>query len=546
MLADTTPDTAANVEDRPPVRSVGLQGEDCTDDDITDSQQSKAGTGTSTVAGRVLIITSLGLAAFLCALDATIVATLVPTLADEFNSVTNVGWYGSVYLLVTGATQPLMGKLYATFNPRTIFLMCIGLLCGGSLICALSKNSPTFIGGRAVAGLGGAGIMSGALIMTAIIIPLHQRAAYTGLIGALECIALAVGPVVGGGIADSIGWRWCFWINLPMGLAISVAIFFFFTPPMPSSRPSWASGRGYLGTCWEVLRRLDLIAAAAITGSLACLSLALQWGGIEYPWNNVRIIVLLVVFAISFICIGVHQYFAGEEAILPVRLLKNKAFAASLLNAFCFGSGQYVILYYAVRGESAIDAGVRMLPLAAAIIAASVTAGMGVMVVGYLPPFVMTATVLASIGSGLMHTLAPRMSQAQVIGFQILYGCGTGIGVQQSFIGAQAALKGSEVAYATSTVMLANSMGGVISICISQNLFLSEIAALARVLTTVDSDTLKNGFESVRKILSPEELEIAIQGYNHGIQNVFLAATMFCCATVLSWPFLSWTSVKPK
>lgn len=187
-----------------------------------------------------------------------------------------------------------------------------------------------------------------------------------------------------------------------------------------------------------------------------------------------------------------------------------------------------------------------MLPLAAAIVCASVTAGMGVMVVGYLPPFVMTATALASIGSGLMHTVAPTMSQAQVIGFQILYGCGTGIGVQQSFIGAQAALKGSEVAYATSTVMLANSMGGVISICISQNLFLTEIAALSRVLSTVDSDTLEHGFESVRNILSPEELEIAIQGYNRGIQDVFLAATVFCCATALSWPFLSWASVKPK
>lgn len=131
-----------------------------------------------------------------------------------------------------------------------------------------------------------------------------------------------------------------------MGLVISLAIFFFFNPQMPSSCTSLASGRGYLGTCWELLRRLDLIAAAAITASLACLSLALQWGGIEYAWNDVRIIALLAVFAISFICIGVHQYFAGEEAIFPVRLLKNKAFAASLLNAFCFGSGQYVILYY--------------------------------------------------------------------------------------------------------------------------------------------------------------------------------------------------------
>lgn len=96
MLEDTTPGTAANVEDSPPVRSIGLQGDDCTDDSFADGQGSKAGTGASTVAGRVLIITSLGLAAFLCALDATIVATLVPTLADEFNSVTNVGWYGSV------------------------------------------------------------------------------------------------------------------------------------------------------------------------------------------------------------------------------------------------------------------------------------------------------------------------------------------------------------------------------------------------------------------------------------------------------------------
>ncbi|KAK7423086.1 hypothetical protein QQZ08_009253 [Neonectria magnoliae] len=551
VLNDTTPGTTG-VEAMPTVRSTGPGGGDRTDDATTDAQQPGAVTGVSSLAGRALIIVSLGVAAFLCALDATIVATLMPTLADEFNSVTNVGWYGSVYLLVTGATQPLLGKLYTMFNPKTIFVACIGLLGGGSLICALAMSSPMFIGGRAMAGLGGAGILSGALIITAIIIPLHQRAVYTGIIGALECVALAVGPVIGGAIAGSIGWQWCFWINLPIGAALSAALLFFFNPPMPSSPASSASEQGYFRALWEVLRKLDLIGATAITGSLFCLSLALQWGGTEYAWNDGRIIALLVVFAISFACVGVHHYFAGENAIFPIRLLRNKAFVASLFNAFCFGSGQYAILYYlptwfqAVRGESAIDAGVRMLPLAVAIIGASVTAGIGILFVGYLPPFVMTATALAAIGSGLMHTVAPTMSQAQVIGFQILYGSGTSIGVQQSFIGAQAALKGSEVAYATSAVMLANSMGGVISICISQNVFMAEIVALARVLRTVDRDTLERGFESVRKILSPEELEIAIQGYNRGVQDVFLVAIIFCCATALSWPFLSWASVKPK
>ncbi|KID93467.1 aps11-like protein, partial [Metarhizium majus ARSEF 297] len=471
------------------------------------------------------------------------VSILVPTLADEFHSVDNVGWYGSVYLLVTGATQASMGKLYTIFSAKTVFLVCVALLEVGSMICALAQSSPTFIGGRAVAGLGCSGILSGALIITAKLVPLRQRASFTGIIGCIEGVAVVVGPVIGGAIADRIGWRWCFWINLPAGAALVLGLIFVFHPPKNESPRKTAA---------QNLRQVDFVGGLAIAGCITCLLLALEWGGTTYNWGNARIIGLLVAFGVSLVGIGVHQRLQGESATFPTRLLRNRSFVASLLSGFCMGSAQYTVLYYlptwyqAVKGQSPVEAGVKMLPLVVAVIGVAISAGIAISFVGYLPPFVMAATVFASVGAGMLYTLTPSTSHARQVGYQILFGAGTGVGVQFAIVGAQGALDKVDVAYGTAAVLLVNTVGGAIFICAAQNVFLTEITALAGQLPVVDEKTLRSGFGSIRKLLSPGDLDIAIRGYNTGIQKVFLVVLVLACASALSWPLLSWKSVKQE
>jgi hypothetical protein len=163
-----------------------------------------------------LISLALCLSVFLMALDNSIIATAIPKITDQFHSLGDVGWYGSSYLLTTAALQLLFGKFYSYFSVKWTYLVAIGIFELGSLICGVANSSLTLIIGRAVAGLGSAGIFSGALIILAYSVPLEQRPMYSGFIGSMYGIASVSGPLLGGVFTDKATWRWCFYINLPI------------------------------------------------------------------------------------------------------------------------------------------------------------------------------------------------------------------------------------------------------------------------------------------------------------------------------------------
>ncbi|VZH88233.1 unnamed protein product [Fusarium fujikuroi] len=456
-------------------------------------------------ASRNLVIFALGLAILVGVLDATIVATLVPTIADDFHSVDSSAWYGSAYLLVTGATQPIFGKIYSTFQSKLVFLSSVAILEVGSLVCALAKNSPTFIGGRAIAGLGAAGVISGGLIITALTTPLKQRPVYTAILGSLEGVGVIIGPIIGGQIASSIGWRWCFWINLPIGAVLCAILVFCLHPPKQTpEREQEQAGK----TWTQKLAQLDLEGGLAIAGSITCLLLALEWGGTSYSWSDGRIIVLLV---------------AGA---------------------------QFTVLYYlpmwfqAVQGVSAAESGTRLLAMVVSVIVVSVIAGGSAGAVGYLPPFVFFATIFSSIGAGMLYTLHPSISKSKWIGYQILFGAGSGTGIQQAIVGVQVAVDHDDMAYATSAVMLVNTLAGSIFIAVSQTLFLGEMKRVTELIPNLDRHTLLSNFRSIRDKLDHQELDIAVNAYNRGITKAFLIGLVLCSITVLTWPLIRWIPLK--
>jgi hypothetical protein len=159
----------------------------------------------------ITVVIALCFAVFLVALDNTIVATAIPRITNDFHSLDDVGWYASSYLLTTCAFQLLFGKFYTFFSIKWVFLLAIGIFELGSLICGVAPNSVALILGRAIAGVGSAGIFSGGLIIIAYSVPLEKRPIYTGLIGAMYGIASVAGPLMGGAFTDHLTWRWCFY-----------------------------------------------------------------------------------------------------------------------------------------------------------------------------------------------------------------------------------------------------------------------------------------------------------------------------------------------
>jgi MFS family permease len=304
----------------------------------------------------VLISVALCLAVFCVALDNTIIATALPKITDTFEALNDVGeqapepfcpwlmrllgWYISVYLLTTCSMQLMFGKLYTFYSIKIVFLIALGIFEIGSLLCALSPNSMALIWGRAIAGLGSSGLFSGAILIVTYTVPLSQRPAYTGLIGAMYGIASVAGPLLGGAFTDNphLTWRWCFYINLPFGAVTALFILVFFSNPKRHTQQNL--------TIMEQLDRMDLPGTSVFLPGVICLLLALQWGGSKYPWSNGRIIALLVVAFVLLAIFVALQVIRGDKATVSPRVFKNRSIFGAALFAFCIGGAFFVVLFY--------------------------------------------------------------------------------------------------------------------------------------------------------------------------------------------------------
>ncbi|KAF3223190.1 hypothetical protein TWF191_006472 [Orbilia oligospora] len=288
----------------------------------------------------VLITIGLMLAVFLVALDQTIIATAIPRITDRFQSIRDIGWYGSAYFLTGTALQPTFGRVYKTFSIKGTFLTAIGFFELGSLICGVAPNSATLIVGRAIAGIGVGGIFSGCILILAHILPLRKRPLAIACLASVWGIASIIGPLLGGAFTDHVSWRWCFYINLPLG-AISVIVV-----TLVLKLPHKSEGL----TLRERIYQLDLVGAAILIPTVVSLLLALQWGGTTYAWNDPRIIGLFVCFGCLVIIFIGSQWRLGDAATLPLRILRQRAGLITTFNIDTHSSPAYWIGYQTLTG----------------------------------------------------------------------------------------------------------------------------------------------------------------------------------------------------
>jgi MFS family permease len=257
--------------------------------------------------------------------DKSILATAVPRITDDFNSLSDIGWYGSSYMLTLCACQMFWGRIYTFYPTKATFIAAVAVFEIGSALCGAAPSSSVLILGRAIAGAGSAGISNGTIIVIIQTTPLEKRPMFTGLVGAVFGIAGVVGPLLGGAFTEHVSWKWCFYINLPFGgLAVGVLVLVLHLP---------SKEREQL-TRWEQFQRLDPIGTVLFLPSVVCLLLALQWGGTTYAWSSWRPVLLLILAGVLFIGFFALQIWKPDTATLPMRILKQRTVAASTLFAF--------------------------------------------------------------------------------------------------------------------------------------------------------------------------------------------------------------------
>lgn len=517
-----------------------------TEKSIGQTQNEDAGKVYPTGLKFAIIFIGLELAVLCVALDNTIIATAIPRITDEFHALADVGWYGSAYLLTVSAFQLFFGRLYTIFNIKWTFLLALFIFELGSLICAVAPNSTALIVGRAIAGLGSSGLFSGALIILAHNTPLEKRPLYTGLLGAVYGIASVVGPLLGGVFTDHVSWRWCFYINLPLGGVTTVALVFFLSAPpqVPGKPRTWR----------ETVAIFDPFGTLLFLPSVICLLLALQWGGTTYAWSNGRIIALFVVFGLTLLAFIGVQFWAGDNATVPFRIAKQRSIASGSLFTACLGASFFTFVYYvpiwfqAIRGASAMHSGIDTLPMMIAVTIGSIVAGGVVSTLGYYTPFMYGSAVLGSIGAGLLTTWETDTSTGKWIGYQILYGVGVGLGMQQALVSAQTVLPLEDVPTGTALTVFAQMFGGALFVSVAENRFTNTLIGGLEKIPGIDATAVvsKGATQIGSLITDPDVLHEVRVVYNGALTKAFQVALIMSCLSVLGTIGMEWKSVKGK
>ncbi|KAJ9297656.1 hypothetical protein DTO271G3_4431 [Paecilomyces variotii] len=450
---------------------------------------------------------------FLMALNGSIVSTAIPQITSHFKSLDDIGWYGSAYLVATCCLQPLAGKFYTHFPIKQTYITFSVIFFIGSVICGSATSSKMLIAGRAVQGIGGAGLLNGAFTTIAAAAPKDKKPMLVGAGMGISTLGSVIGPLIGGAFTQHVSWRWCFYINLPPGGLAILILSTLSIPEQMEKRPVWINLKNI------VTEELDLIGFSLFAPACVMFLLAMIWGGTTYPWKSSTIIGL----------------FCG-------------AFATLLMGAVLLLSYYLPIWFQVVKNASPTMSGVMILPTAIAQVLGAVLAGKFVELIGYCTAWALFGCTLSSIGAGLMTTFLPSTGAGPWIGYQILMGTGRGSVLQMPITAIQNLLPAQDVAIASSQVFFFQYLGGAIFLAVGETIFTNSLrSSLQTYAPKVDAQTIINaGASGVRTTAPSADLADVLLAYNHALVHTFYLALGGSAASFLTSFGMGWQRIPRK
>jgi EmrB/QacA subfamily drug resistance transporter len=473
------------------------------------------------------ILAGLLMGMFLAALDQTVVTTAMRTIADDLHGFTLQAWATTAFLITSTISTPLYGKLSDIYGRKPFFLFAIGTFIVGSALCGLSQNMTELASFRAVQGIGAGGLLSLAFVIIGDIVPPRERAKYQGYFLAVFGTSSVLGPVLGGFFAgaDTIlgvsGWRWIFYINVPIALAAMIVVVRVLH--LPHTRTD---------------HRIDWPGAIALVVCLVPLLIVAEQGR-EWGWGSGRSLTCYGVGAIGLVAFLLIERWYGDDALLPLRLFRGKTFSVSSIGSFILGMAMFgglltLPLYLQiVKGATPTKGGLELIPFVVGIMFGSILSGQVIARTGKYRIFPIVGSFLMLIALLLFSRIGADTPLWQTMLVMALMGAGLGGNMQPMILAVQNAASPREIGVSTSSVTFFRSMGGTIGAAVFLSVLFAKLPGkIAGAFT--DAATTPAFQQAARA--HPEQLQAlqAAQGSGAGLNDTSFVNRL---ADALAHPF---------
>ncbi|ORX81490.1 MFS general substrate transporter [Anaeromyces robustus] len=393
-------------------------------------------------------------------LDTTVVSTALPKISTQFHSKDEYTWIFTAYLLGSISFQPMFGNFADILGRRPSMLFALTLFIITSLTCGAAQNMGMLITSRGFQGVAGGGIISMVNIIIADIVPLKRRGIYMGLTGAVFSFASIVGPVIGGLITDNWGWRWVFYINLPIGIISIIIISIIVKIPTPK------------GSLMKKIKKIDILGTIFLVLTTIPTLLALNWGGSKYNWSSKTIILLFVGSSIGLIIYLFVEWKIAPSPLTPFEIFKIRNVALSCLISFTLGvnffgyANTVGVFYQDGRGLTAINCGIRMIPVSITVSLANILSGYFIGKYGYVQRYIIFGSISMIITSYLISLF--DMDSKPIVEMFIIGYIGIGVGsiLQNTTLITQQSVEKKYIAIGTTLNNFFRLIGGVMGVAL--------------------------------------------------------------------------------
>ncbi|MBW7850938.1 MAG: MFS transporter [Rhodospirillales bacterium] len=476
------------------------------------------------------VLSGVVLCMFMAALDQTIVATALPTIASNFGRLEGLSWVVTAYLLTSTATAPLFGKMSDLYGRKRPMQAAVAIFVVGSVFCGSAQSMTQLVLFRGLQGIGGGGLMVLAFTVIADVVAPRERGRYQGYIAGVFAVSSVTGPVLGGFLAEYLSWRLIFLINVPIGLAAYAMI----------SRALARLAKRRQGL------EIDYPGAALMVGAIVCLLLALTWGGRAYAWTS-PVILGLVGTAVVLLVLLVLQELRASEPILPPRLFRSPIVAVCSLGATLGAAVMFVGIVFMplhlqlVREVGAGRSGLFMLPLMMGVVVGGTTSGRLVTRTGRYKPWPLLGMILAGGGYATL-ALAESLGELPYLFVLGVIGVGAGTVMPVTMIVVQNVVERRDLGAATSAVGFFRSLGASLGIALFGTILASgaerglrtDMAAAAGLDL---GSVIDQGPEAIR-MLPAAARDAVVAAFGASFDGLFLAAAGMAALTFVVILFL--------